>query len=136
LLTATAAVSINHLLRGESWALERLRRFTGKTAVFHVVPLRFAFTVRDNGEIGPAARDAGADVTLALNPLLLARVLAHDEAAAGEVEASGDPEFAAEIRYVTAHLRWDFEEDLSRLFGDAAAHRMANTVRSLARWNI
>jgi ubiquinone biosynthesis protein UbiJ len=31
-------------------------------------------------------------------------------------------------------MRWDFEEDLSRIFGDIAAHRMVEGARELDRW--
>jgi len=31
------------------------------------------------------------------------------------------------------HLRWDVEEDLSRVVGDIAAHRMAQAGRAAAR---
>jgi ubiquinone biosynthesis protein UbiJ len=34
------------------------------------------------------------------------------------------------------HLRWDAEEDLSRLVGDVAAHRLAEAGRALAAWHL
>ena len=46
----------------------------------------------------------------------------------------GDTDFAAAINHLVRYLRWDVEEDLSRLFGDVAAHRMAETGRSFRRW--
>jgi ubiquinone biosynthesis protein UbiJ len=33
------------------------------------------------------------------------------------------------------HLRWDFEEDLSRLLGDVTAHRVAGALRDFAAWH-
>jgi ubiquinone biosynthesis protein UbiJ len=32
------------------------------------------------------------------------------------------------------HLRWDAEEDLSRIVGDLAAHRIATAARGFAAW--
>ena len=46
----------------------------------------------------------------------------------------GDSDFAATINQLVGQLRWDVEEDLSRFFGDVAAHRMAATGRSFRRW--
>ena len=46
----------------------------------------------------------------------------------------GDTDFAAAINHLARHLRWDVEEDLSRFFGDIAAHRMAETGRAFRRW--
>jgi len=39
------------------------------------------------------------------------------------------------VSALARHLRWDVEEDLSRLFGDVAAHRIAGAGRALARWH-
>jgi ubiquinone biosynthesis protein UbiJ len=50
------------------------------------------------------------------------------------VEASGDLSLAREILTIAQNLRWDYEEDLSRLFGDIVAHRLANAGRAVARW--
>jgi Uncharacterized protein conserved in bacteria len=50
------------------------------------------------------------------------------------VEVTGDTRLAAEVLTLMRHLRWDAEEDLSRLFGDAAAHRVMALARSFAAW--
>jgi ubiquinone biosynthesis protein UbiJ len=39
------------------------------------------------------------------------------------------------VQYLFRHLRWDFEEDLSRVFGDALAHRMVEEGGRFAAWN-
>ena len=41
---------------------------------------------------------------------------------------------AASLSEVARNLRWDVEEDLSRVFGDIAAHRMVETGRKFADW--
>ena len=43
-------------------------------------------------------------------------------------------ELAHEISFLARHLTWDYEEDLSRVIGDIAAHRVAEGARGLARW--
>jgi ubiquinone biosynthesis protein UbiJ len=62
------------------------------------------------------------------------RLDARDETAWKEVAVAGDTEFAATVHQLARQLRWDAEEDLSRVFGDIAAHRMAETGRALQRW--
>lgn len=88
----------------------------------------------ENGEVVPAAADAVPAVTLKLTPGLMLRFAARDEAAWKEVEVAGDTDFAAAINHLARNLRWDVEEDLSRVFGDIAAHRMAETGRTFQRW--
>jgi len=129
-----AAAAINHLLRSASWARDALRRHVGKTARFEVFPFAVALTVLDSGEVAPAGADAVPAATVRLAPGLMLRIAARDESAWREIDISGDTDFASAIHHVTRNLRWDVEEDLSRAFGDVAAHRMAETGRTLQRW--
>ena len=46
-----------------------------------------------------------------------------------EVRVEGNAEFADALGFVFRHLRWDVEEDLSRLIGDIAAHRLVDAGR-------
>jgi ubiquinone biosynthesis protein UbiJ len=133
-LNSLAAAAANHLLRAAAWARAELRPHAGKTARFELPPAGFSLTVLDSGEVAAAAPDAGAAVTLRLTPGLMLRLAARDESAWREVDAAGDTDFAATLNQLARNLRWDFEEDLSRLFGDIAAHRMAETARGLQRW--
>jgi ubiquinone biosynthesis protein UbiJ len=131
MLSQVAAGPVNHVLRGESWALRRLQPHAGCTARFDVFPLSFAFTVRESGEVAAAAPGAVPDVTVRVTPPAAMRILAGDEAAYGEVSVQGDSEFAQAIQYVVRNARWDAEEDLSRIFGDSIAHRMTQTGRAV-----
>jgi len=62
------------------------------------------------------------------------RLVARDESAWSEVGAAGDTDFAATISLLARNLRWDVEEDLSKVFGDIAAHRLVETGRVFQRW--
>ena len=88
----------------------------------------------DSGEVAPADPQAVPDVTARLTPGLALRLAARDETAWQEIEIAGDTGFAAAIHHVARNLRWDVEEDLSRIFGDIAAHRMTAAGRTLNRW--
>ena len=130
---AAAAGFINHLLRGASWARDALKPFAGRTARIEVIPFALALTVVESGEITPAAGVA-PDVTLQLTPGLVLRLAARDDNAWRQIAVAGDADFAAAIHHVARNLRWDVEEDLSRAFGDIAAHRMAEAGRTIQRW--
>ncbi len=134
MLDPAATAFINHLLRGASWAREKLKRFSGRTARFESVPFGLSLTVLESGEVVLAAADATPAVTIKLTPGLMLRLAAREETAWREIEVSGDADFAAVINHITRNLRWDVEEDLSRIFGDIAAHRMAQTGRTFQRW--
>ena len=133
-LANTAAAADNHLLRGASWAREALSRHAGGTARFECAPFACSLTVQDAGYVAPAAPDAAVSVTIRLTPGLMLRLAANDASAWRDIEAAGDTDFAATLDHLARHLRWDAEEDLSRLFGDITAHRMAESGRAWRRW--
>ncbi|MCW5606302.1 MAG: hypothetical protein KIT18_17305 [Burkholderiales bacterium] len=134
MLEPITAASINRMLRSNSWALQRLKPHAGKTARITCPPLQIAVIVTESGEVAAAAREAAADVDIGVTPGLMLRVLARDESAWTEATVSGDTGLAADIHYLWRHLRWDVEEDLSRVIGDIPAHRLAQTGRMFARW--
>jgi ubiquinone biosynthesis protein UbiJ len=114
--------------------MERLRKHAGRTAQFDVGPVRMAFTIQTTGLVTTALPGAARDLEVRLSPFLLPRLAAHDEAAYREIDMKGDMELAHEVSFLARNLTWDYEEDLSRVIGDIAAHRVANGARGLARW--
>jgi len=128
------AAAINRLTGPAPLSRERLGRFAGRTALFRVGPVAVSLTVQTTGEVLPAAEAAAPDLEVRISPFLLPRLAAHDEAAYRDVETSGDVEFAGEVAYLAKHLRWDVEEDLSKVVGDAAANRAVATARAAAAW--
>ena len=126
--------AINHLLRSASWARERLKPCAGKIARFNLAPFTVTLEIRESGEIADAPASRTADATFTLTQGAALRMLAADPHAWQQVEASGDTALTREILYVAQNLRWDIEEDLSRVFGDVIAHRMTRAANELKRW--
>ena len=129
-----AAGAINKLTAAAPAARERLARFAGRTVLFRVGPLPVALTVQTTGEALPAAAGVANDLEVRISPFLLPRLAAHDESAYRDVETEGDVELAGEVAFLARHLKWDVEEDLSRVVGDAAANRAMATARAAAAW--
>ena len=48
------------------------------------------------------------------------------------VRIEGDVQLAAEVNWLVDHVRWDLEEDLSRVLGDAPAHILGQAARGMA----
>lgn len=131
---ALAVPAINRLLRANAWALEKLRAHAAKTALLACAPVELKITVLETGELAPAHAEALPDVTISTTPGIVLRLAARDEAAWNAAQVSGDIAFAEAIDYLRRNLEWDFEEDLARVFGDIAAHRLAQAARELDRW--
>lgn len=129
------SAALNHLLKAEHWARERLAPFSGETVELRAAPFPPArYTVEEAGTLRIAA--AGAQPTLVIivraeAPIALLRGEEHFLRA---IEVSGNPQLADAFMVLARNLRWDAEEDLSRLVGDVAAHRVARAVRGFAAW--
>lgn len=130
------AVALNHLLGAEPWARERLAPFAGETLELRlpVLPaLRFA--VASDGRLRPASDEAQASLVLSFGPGVLPALLKGEDHFMRAVEVSGNASFANEVLFLFRHLRWDAEEDLARLVGDAPAYRIAAGAREFAAWH-
>jgi ubiquinone biosynthesis protein UbiJ len=125
---------VNHVLRSAPLAMERLRKHAGRTAAFHVGPVTLAYTVQTTGQVAPAVEGAPRDLEVRISPFLLPRLAAHEEAAFREIEMQGDMELAQEVSFLARNLTWDAEEDLSRVVGDIAAHRIVSGAREMRGW--
>jgi len=136
---ATPAVAfcflLNRLLAREDWARQRLARFAGEALELRAPPfpaLRFAILPEGTVEAG----EGKPTLTMLLKPELLPALARGEEHAMRAVDVEGNAKLAAEILLLARHLRWDVEEDLSRLVGDPAAHRLVGAARAFAAWHL
>ncbi len=129
------SAALNHLLRAESWARERLAPFAGETVELRAGPLpRMRFTVEEAGTVRTASPEAQPALIISLRPEAPLALLRGEEHFLRALEVSGDGRLADAVMALARHLRWDAEEDLSRLVGDVAAHRIATAARGFAAW--
>lgn len=123
-LTADA---LNHLLHQNSWALESLHPYAGKTIRISIPPLQSTLTIDASGTCTTATKEAAIDAEIRLSTGAALRMLVQPEAAMGLATLDGDMAFASTFGKVLQNLRWDAEEDLSRIVGDIPAHQLAQT---------
>jgi len=120
---------LNHVIGSEPEAQSRLKRQKGRCIqmqwqdkVIQLSPTPAGFLERVN--------QPKFDLKLSLtdaSPLAMASAVLKGEKPGVHIE--GDVQLAAEVNWLIDHVRWDFEEDLSKLLGDAAA----NTLVSMGR---
>lgn len=135
MLSRPAAAAINHLLRDAGWAREHLVPFAGCSVRFEVLPLRVAFSIDADGYLVPERSQSDPATVVRLTaPTLIRLVWLHDESARQDVKIDGDTALASAITSVLSGLRWDIEEDLSRILGDVAAHRLTQAGSGLLAW--
>ncbi|MBP6850061.1 MAG: hypothetical protein KA164_00575 [Rhodoferax sp.] len=123
---------LNHVLMQEKAATERLARQKGRVVFFQWQPFSMCFVVTPAGLLDLAAPGAIPDLSLTLSDTYAADVaqalLRGDKPA---VRIEGDVQLAAEVNWLADHVRWDLEEDLARVIGDAPAHTLGQIVRRM-----
>lgn len=126
-------LALNHVLMQEPQAMQRLVRQSGRVVVTQWRAFTFAVRVTPAGLLDLADASAAPDLTLVLtedSPLKLAQHLMQGEKPPVRIE--GDVQLAAEINWLVDNVRWDAEEDLSRILGDAPAHLVAQAGSKVA----
>jgi ubiquinone biosynthesis protein UbiJ len=124
----------NHVLMQEPEARARLARQSGRVlqAQWRGFTVRLAATPAGLLELAPGA--AQPDLTLTVteeSPWELAQAAMRGDKP--PVRIAGDVQFAAEVNWLVEHVRWDLEEDLSRLVGDVPAHAIGEAGRGMAK---
>ena len=134
-----AMAALEHLLRQQSWARERLRVHAGRSIliVLDATPPgglprpELLATVDAQGLLKQADADAVPAVTLHIRPSVDAvfeMLREGPQSATRHVRIEGDAAFATTLGELARQLRWDAEEDLSRITGDVAARRIGRFV--------
>ncbi len=135
LLSQPVLRAINHLLGREEWARARLKPFAGKRVLFRpasLPALRLAVTV--DGMVVAAREDDAIDLTIVIKPGALPHLVSGSDALLQHVEISGNADLAGTVQFLFRNLKWDVEDDLSRVVGDIAARRIAGAGRDFFAW--
>lgn len=136
IISLPAAALLDRLLGAEPWARARLAPFAGETVEIIAPPAPpLRLSIGAGGRI--AAGEAAPTLSFTLRAGALAALAAPGEdRLARAFDVAGNAQLASEILLLARHLRWDAEEDLSRLVGDVLAHRVAGGVRAVAAWHL
>ncbi len=125
--------ALNYLLGAAPWARSRLQAHAGEVACLRLEALAIRFVITAEGLVAGAADDAPVAVSLHVPASALPRfAMGQFDGAMGAVRIEGNAEFADALGFVLRNLRWDVEEDLSRVLGDVAAHRLVGTAQAAA----
>ena len=137
--------ALGHLLAQHPWAADRLRMHAGRVVQMELAatgqwpeslplppPIRIA--IERDGAFGPDDGSEAPAVRMIVRPSLDAAFALWREGMAGlqqHLRIEGDVMLAATVAELAQKLRWDWEDDLSRLLGDVAAHRVGLAVRAV-----
>lgn len=123
---------LNHVLQQEPEAQARLKRQAGRLVEAHWRHFNVRLVATPAGllDLGSSAQAPDLSLTVAEDsPWALAQTALRGEKP--PVRIAGDVQLAAEVQWLVDHVRWDLEEDLARIFGDAPAHAMGSVLRRM-----
>ncbi len=126
---------LQHLTSQNQWSKPYLLTFAGKVVQFNFVLFQINVQILEDGSLAIAGDDynqnAAPEASIHLPPSLVLRIMAGDEAAKMEIKIEGDAHFATEFSKVLQNMRWDVEEDLSRITGDITASKIGSTSKKI-----
>ncbi|APW39435.1 hypothetical protein RD110_21285 [Rhodoferax koreense] len=125
---------LNHVLMQEPEATSRLARQKGRVVLLQWRSIQLPLVATPAGLLDLAAAGDHPDLTLTItdeSPLQLAQAALRGDKP--NVRIAGDVQLAAEVNWLFDHVRWDLEEDLSRIVGDPVAHTIGQAARSVGQ---
>lgn len=138
---ATFCAVFGHLLRQNDWARAKLAMFAGRHVCIALdAPLlggldapRLVARITDDGllDASGARQITEYDVSMRVRPSFGAATGLLRSGARGlapYVEIDGEVMLAAALGEIAERIRWDPEEDLSRITGDVVAHRVGRGI--------
>ncbi len=123
-------LGLNDVLQQENEAMARISRQKGQVVLVSIAHIAIKLIATPAGLLDLAAPDYKPDLTLTVtdtNPLSLMQATLRGDKPA--IQIHGDVQLAAQVNWLVDHVRWDVEEDLSRIVGDALAHSTMQALR-------
>ncbi|NOS98351.1 MAG: hypothetical protein HOP25_07760 [Methylotenera sp.] len=133
MLKPLATRFLQHLTQQNSWAKAYLLEFSGKTIQFDFVLLKANLIILEDGSLALGGETMPPEATIHLPPSLALRILAGDDAAKTQIKIDGDTHLATEFSKILQNIRWDYEDDLSKLVGDIPANKLGDLSRKTAQ---
>lgn len=139
-LLATLEIALNRYLQLDPDTLRKLQSLQGKVIELHLRGLELSLYCIPTGRglqlMGQY--EGEADATISGTPLAMLRMGLSDHAEkilfSGDVTITGDNHLGQQFKEILDRMEVDWEEHLSHIIGDVAAHQLGRLMRSASRW--
>lgn len=130
--TTPLLAALNHVLDQADWARKKLQPFAGRGVRIAMAPFELRFVISGDGHLQSSHSEPDLDIVLPTDTPL--RALQGGDQVMKAAQISGPADFADALGFVLRNLRWDIEEDLSKVAGDVAARRIVAMLNAFAGW--
>jgi ubiquinone biosynthesis protein UbiJ len=126
------AALLNHLLNQQPWTRDQLCQYAGKIICLRIPPVSLTLLIESSGEFAAVSNseENAPDATLTLPAAAAMRFALTRKLDMAELNIQGNFEIASTVGRVLQRLKWDAEEDLSRIVGDIPAHKIMQFGRN------
>lgn len=115
---------LNHILSQNDWMSSRLKKFHNKTILIKISELEFYFKINDQGLLVLAEKKENADASISMSTKSFINQIISKKNK--DITIQGDIDLAKEVSEILKKIKWDAEEDLSKIIGDVAANRVGS----------
>ena len=130
-----ACQGINHVLSAEPWAAAELARHAGKTILLKLPAGNLRFEISSAGLLAVAEAPGDSSLILEVSAKALGALSTSSgtlrEQAFKAVKITGDADLAQLLGRLAGQVRWEYEEDLAKLVGDAPANFVVRQGKKL-----
>ncbi len=120
---------LQHITDQNTWSRQHLQVYAGKVVCFDFVLAKASLLILEDGSLAIAGETASPEATIHLPPSLALRIMSGDESAKMLVKVEGDTHLATELSKVLQNMRWDIEDDLSKVVGDIGAFKIGEVSK-------
>ena len=115
-------IILNHFLFQNDWMSTRLKKFHNKTILIKISELSMYFSVNKKGLLEYLSQVKNPDASISMPIKSLINQILHKENK--DITIKGDIDLAQAVSEILKKIKWDVEEDLSKIIGDVAANRV------------
>jgi len=134
-------IAINRALKLDDFSYQKVISLQGKIIGIELLGINVSFYLVPNADGIQVLADIEekADTWIRGTPLSMLKTAISDDRSTlfkGEVTIDGDMELGQKFQRILDGLEIDWEEPLSKVVGDVAAHQLGDIVRGFSSWAI
>ncbi|MCB1908356.1 MAG: hypothetical protein KDH15_13385 [Rhodocyclaceae bacterium] len=133
MLSGVAVALLNHLLDGAPWARARLSPHAGSRARVLAGGISLDLSIAGNGQFAECLSEEPPQVIIHMPAPLPAELAAGLGSLVRKARVEGEVDLADSLGFVFRNLRWDIEDDLAKVVGDIAAHRIHGSAQAVLK---
>jgi len=112
----------NHLFQQNEWLKKDLSKHRSKSILFNVGPIHYALIINESGLPEYRSHIDAYDAEIKLSIVSAVELMRGNKKA--HIEIKGDIDFATVMSNLLRDIEWDYEDDLSQIFGDIPAYHL------------